>query len=49
MPDPTGFLSDKDSSFTDCTSFSIMSSLKLKSAFAFDKHFEQFEGIGRLP
>jgi len=23
--------------------------LKLKSAFAFDKHFEQFEGIGRLP
>jgi len=49
MPDPTGFLSDKDFSFTDCTSFSIMSSLKLKGAFAFDKHFEQFEGIGRLP
>jgi hypothetical protein len=24
-------------------------SLKLKSAFAFDKHFEQFEGIARLP
>jgi predicted nucleic acid-binding protein len=40
---------DKDFSFTDCTSFSIMSSLKLKSAFAFDKHFKQFEGIGRLP
>jgi predicted nucleic acid-binding protein len=40
---------DKDFSFTDCTSFSIMRSLKLKSAFAFDKHFEQFEGIGRLP
>jgi predicted nucleic acid-binding protein len=40
---------DKDFSFTDCTSFSIMGSLKLKSAFAFDKHFEQFEGIGRLP
>jgi len=40
---------DKDFSFTDCTSFSIMSSLKLKSAFAFNKHFEQFEGIGRLP
>jgi hypothetical protein len=40
---------DKDLSFTDCTSFSIMSSLKLKSAFAFDKHFKQFEGIGRLP
>ena len=40
---------DKDFSFTDCTSFSIMRSLKLKSAFAFDKHFEQFEGISRLP
>ncbi len=41
--------SDKDFSFTDCTSFSTMRSLKLKSAFAFDKHFEQFEGISRLP
>jgi predicted nucleic acid-binding protein len=40
---------DKDFSFTDCTSFSIMRFLKLKRAFAFDKHFEQFEGIGRLP
>lgn len=33
---------DKDFSFTDCTSFSIMRTLKLKSAFA-------FEGISRLP
>ena len=41
--------SDKDFSFTDCTSFSIMRPLKLKSAFAFDKHFEQMEGIGRFP
>jgi hypothetical protein len=41
--------SDKDFSFTDCTSFSFMRSLKLKSGFAFDKHFEQFEGISRLP
>jgi len=40
---------DKDFSFTDCTSFSIMRSLKLKSTFAFDKHFEQFERISRLP
>jgi len=40
---------DKDFSFTDCTSFSVMRSLKLKSGFAFDKHFEQFEGISRLP
>jgi predicted nucleic acid-binding protein len=40
---------DKDFSFTDCTSFSMMKSLKLRSAFAFDRHFEQFEGISRLP
>ncbi len=40
---------DKDFSFTDCTSFSVMRSLKLKSGFAFDKHFEQFECISRLP
>jgi hypothetical protein len=40
---------DKDFSFTDCTSFSIMRVLKLKNAFAFDRHFDQFEGIGRLP
>jgi len=40
---------DKDFSFTDCTSFSMMRSLKLKNAFAFDKHFGQFEGIRRLP
>ena len=39
----------KDFSFTDCTSFSIMRALRLKSAFAFDKYFEQFEGIDRLP
>jgi predicted nucleic acid-binding protein len=40
---------DKDFSFTDCTSFSVMRHLKLKEAFAFDRHFEQFEGITRLP
>ena len=40
---------DKHFSFTDCTSFSMMRSLKLKEAFAFDKHFEQFEGISKLP
>jgi predicted nucleic acid-binding protein len=32
---------DKKFSFTDCTSFVIMSSLKLDKAFAFDKHFVQ--------
>ena len=40
---------DRDFCFTDCTSFSVMRSLKLKRAFAFDKHFDQFEGISRLP
>ena len=40
---------DKDFSFTDYTSLTIMGALKLKKAFAFDKHFEQLEGISRLP
>jgi predicted nucleic acid-binding protein len=40
---------DKDFSFTDCTSFSIMRSLKLNKAFAFDKHFEQYGNFSRLP
>jgi hypothetical protein len=40
---------DKDFSFTDCTSFSLMKTLKLKRAFAFDRHFEQVEGISRVP
>ena len=40
---------DKKLSFTDCTSFSIMKSLKLTRAFAFDRHFEQFDNINRLP
>ncbi len=40
---------DKDFSFTDCTSFSIMKSLKLNKAFAFDKHFEQYGNFSRLP
>lgn len=32
---------DKDFSFTDCTSFAIMKYLSLKGAFTFDKHFQQ--------
>lgn len=40
---------DKNFSFTDCTSFSIMKSLKLNKAFAFDKHFEQYGNFSRLP
>lgn len=33
--------SDKQWSFTDCTSFTVMSRLKLKQALAFDNHFLQ--------
>jgi predicted nucleic acid-binding protein len=40
---------DKRWSFTDCTSFAVMKALKLRKAFAFDRHFEQMEGFSRLP
>lgn len=33
--------SDKDFSFTDCTSFVVMRQLNLKEAFTNDHHFEQ--------
>ncbi len=33
---------DKDFSFVDCTSFSIMEHVGVKTAFAFDKHFGQY-------
>lgn len=33
---------DKKFSYTDCTTFSIMERLKILSAFAFDKHFRQY-------
>jgi hypothetical protein len=40
---------DKDFSFTDCTSFSVMKSLKITNAFAFDRHFGQYDNFSRLP
>ena len=40
--------SDKDFSFTDCTSFTIMNDMKIKKVFCFDKHFEQY-GFIKLP
>ena len=33
---------DKDYSFTDCTSFAFMRENEIKKAFAFDNHFIQF-------
>jgi len=40
---------DKDFSFTDCVSFATMKAKRLKEAFAFDRHFEQYGNFKRLP
>ena len=40
---------DKDFSFTDCTSFVVMERLKIKKAFTFDKHFKQYGKIIVVP
>ena len=39
---------DKEFSFTDCTSFTIMQELNLKEAFTFDRHFPQM-GFTSIP
>lgn len=41
--------SDKQWSFTDCTSKVIMQRLGIKKAFAFDHHFRQFRDIEVVP
>lgn len=40
---------DKDWSFTDCTSYSVMTRLGLTTAFAFDHHFRQFGFVTVVP
>lgn len=42
------FNTDKEWSFTDCTSYAVMKQLNISEAFAFDHHFEQM-GFVRKP
>ncbi|NJK27501.1 MAG: type II toxin-antitoxin system VapC family toxin [Coleofasciculaceae cyanobacterium SM2_3_26] len=41
--------SDKDWSFTDCTSRVVMARLGLVDAFVFDRHFRQFGFVKVAP
>lgn len=40
---------DKEWSFTDCTSYVVMKRMGIRKAFAFDRHFRQFDGITVVP
>jgi predicted nucleic acid-binding protein len=40
---------DKEWSFTDCTSLVVMERLGITQAFAFDHHFKQFPGVTVVP
>jgi predicted nucleic acid-binding protein len=40
---------DKDWSFTDCTSKVVMEKLQVQAAFAFDQHFRQFGTVAVVP
>lgn len=40
---------DKDWSFTDCSSYAVMRRLGIPAAFTFDRHFSQMPGIRRVP
>lgn len=41
--------SDKEWSFTDCTSKVVMERLGITHAFAFDRHFDEFGTVIRVP
>ena len=41
--------SDQAFSFVDCTSFVVMERLRIAQAFAFDRHFDAYPGIRRVP
>ena len=41
--------SDKDWSFTDCSSKVVMEKLGITQAFSFDRHFSQFGSIAIVP
>jgi uncharacterized protein len=41
--------SDHLFSFVDCTSFAVMERLGITYAFAFDRHFDEYPGVVKVP